>query len=85
MSFLSAFNSLDNRKKIEIVLAAAKARSLLLNQKDGMRPADIIALDIMPLGSVKSGLKGLFDSRQIKKDGERYVLPGYRINELAAK
>ena len=87
ISFLSEFQKINsNPEKMEIILLAAKARSLLFEVSDGLSPVDIIALDIMPVGSVKSSLKILFDSRKIKKDKDgRYFLPGYRINEIINK
>lgn len=83
-TFLPAFSEIDgNITKIEILLAGAKARSLHLNEPDGLQPGDIIASGIMADGSVKSSLKKLFDSHKIKKDKEgRYFIPSYRISEL---
>lgn len=84
MHFLPAFEGRDNAKKIEIVLAASKARALLFpTYGDGLLPKEIIALDVMPTGSVKSCLNQLSKSKKIKQDAEgRYFLPGYRIIEL---
>lgn len=81
---LPTFSSIDsNSAKIEILLAAAKARALYLNEPDGLLPGEIIATGIMPVGSFKSSLKKLFDAHKIKKDKEnRYYLPSYRIPEL---
>lgn len=83
-SFRDVFNDLkSNTHKIEIVLCAVKARSLFFNEVDGLPPGDIIALSVMPEGSVKTSLKKLFDDRKIKKDKEgRYFVPAYRIPEL---
>lgn len=82
-SFLPAFTELDNRRKIEIVLAAAKARHLLFDVEDGLSPNDIIALSIMPDGSVKTSLRGLLSDHKIKKDKDgHYYLPSYRISEV---
>jgi hypothetical protein len=82
--FYDAFNALkSNAKKIEIILAAAKARALFLGEEDGMPPGDIITLGVMPEGSVKTSLKKLFDNRKINKDKEgRYFIPAYRVPEL---
>jgi DNA-binding transcriptional ArsR family regulator len=69
--------------KIEILLAAAKARAIYLNEPDGLLPIEIIATGIMASGSVKSSLKKLFDAHKIKRDKEgRYFIPAYRIPEL---
>lgn len=84
--FLPNFMDLSNINKIEIILLASKARALVFELADGMTPGEIIALDVMPVGSAKSSVKNLFDSKRIKKDKVgRYFLPGYRINELIAK
>lgn len=87
ISFLDEFQKINsNNDKMEIILLAAKARSLLFEVSDSLSPSDIITLDIMPVGSVKSSLKILFDSRKIKKDKDgRYFLPGYRMNEIISK
>lgn len=85
--FTPAFDELQgNETKVEVLLAGAKARSLLFGDPDGMLPAEILATGIMAEGSVKSSLKRLFDSRKIKKDkGGRYSLPVHRIPELAKR
>lgn len=82
--FLPAFSQLGgNIPKVEILLAAAKARALYLNEPDGLLPGEIIAAGIMAVGSAKSSIKKLADSHKIKKDKEgRYFLPPYRIAEL---
>lgn len=83
-SFHDPFNILKgNMQKVEIILAAAKARALFFNEVNGLSSGDIIALGVMADGSVKSSLKKLFDNHKIKKDKEgRYFLPAYRIPEL---
>jgi len=82
--FLDAFTEIENNiGKIEILLAASKARALFLNEPDGLFPGDIITLSIMPAGSVKSSLKKLSDKYKIKQDKEgRYFIPAYHIPEL---
>lgn len=87
ISFQHGFEKVvSNDDKIEIVLLACKARSLLFKTQDGLTHGEIIALGIMPEGSAKTSIKRLFDSRKIKKDKEgRYFLPGYRINEVVVK
>lgn len=82
--FLPAFSEIQgNMTKIEILLAGAKARSLHLNEPDGLFPGDIISFEIMPAGSVKTSLKKLYDDRKMKQDKEgRYFIPAYRIPEL---
>lgn len=85
--FLPAFSGLEsNALKIEVLLAAARARAMFLNEPDGLLPGEIIATGIMAVGSVKSTLKNLFDGHKIKKDKEgRYLLPPYRVPELVKK
>ena len=81
--FLPAFREIKgNMEKIEILLTGAKARSLYLNELDGLEPGKIISFEIMPAGSCKSSLKKLYDDRKIKKQDNRYVIPAYRIPEL---
>jgi hypothetical protein len=75
-----------NDAKIEILLAGAKARALFFEMPDGLLPGEIIAAGLMPEGSVKTSLKRLFDSHQIKKDKQgRYFLPAHRIQDLVKK
>ena len=83
-SFLPPFTALNNRSKIELVLAVAKARHLLFDVEDGLTPNDIIALSVMPEGSVKSGLRNLLSEHKIKKDKGtgHYYIPSYRIAEI---
>src|SRR5262245_60836597 len=85
--FTAAFDNVDgNETKLELLLAGAKARALLFDVADGLLPKEIIATGIMAEGSVKSGLKGLFDDRKVKKDKDgRYILPGHRIADLAKR
>jgi hypothetical protein len=84
---LSAFHKIDgNDTKIEVLLAGAKARSLLSSISDGLSPGEIIALGVMPTGSAKTSLKKLFDNHKISKDKEgRYMLPSHRIPDLVKK
>ncbi len=83
-TFLPAFSDLEGSGvKIEILLAGAKARSLYLNEPDGLKPVEIIEIGILATGSVKSGLRQLLQGHKIKKDKEgRYFIPSYRIPEL---
>ena len=82
--FLPEFDAVSgNEMKIELLLAGAKARTLLFGLADGFAPSEIIATGIMAEGSVKTSLKRLFDNRRIKKDKEgSYFLPAHRIPEL---
>jgi hypothetical protein len=86
IAVLPAFEKVNgNAEKIEIILMASKALSLLIEgQRDGMTQGQITAMDIMPEGSVKSTLKKLFDSKKTKKnsDDSGYYIPNYRINEV---
>lgn len=83
MHFLVEFESIvSNDAKIEVILLAAKAKSLLFDEPDGLAPSQIIALEVMPAGSVKSSLKKLSDARKIKKDSQgRYFIPNYGVTE----
>lgn len=72
-----------NMSKVEILLAAAKARALYLNEPDGLFPIQIITTGIIAAGSVKSSIKKLAEAHKIKKDKEgRYFIPSYRIPKL---
>lgn len=86
-SFLAQFDELENNdEKIELVLAAAKARALIFNAEDGMLPKEIIELGVMPAGSVKTSIRRLQGEHKIKKNkSERYVLPPYRVPEMLKK
>ncbi len=78
----------SNANKVELVFLAEKARALLFPNatNEGLGQSEIIALDIMPEGSVKSTLKKLFDTKQIRKSSNgKYVIPNYRILELQNK
>ena len=84
-SFHDEFNALKkNPQKVEIILAAAKAKALFFNEPDGLTQKELVELSVMAEGSIKSTLKRLYDSHKIKKDKEgRYFIPAYRISELA--
>ena len=83
-SFHPKLHDIDgNDRKIEILLAGAKARALYFNLPDGLLPGEVIHAGLMPVGSVKTSLKRLFDNHKIKKDKEgRYFLPAHRIPGL---
>jgi hypothetical protein len=87
IQFLADFYEASNQQKMLIVLLGAKAKSILFEGQDGFTPSEIIAHDIMPLGSVKSTLKSLLeDTHEIKKSGEkRYYVPNYVIAKLASR
>lgn len=82
--FLAGFTTIiSNEAKVEAVLLASKAKSLIFDEPEGLTPIEIIRLDIMPEGSVKSSLKKLNDGRKIKKDATgKYSIPNYRINKV---
>lgn len=82
--FKDAFTQINNNAlKIELLLAAARARSLYFNEQDGLTAQEIIILSIMPEGSVKTTLRKLFSiEHKIKQSGKRYLLPSYRIPEI---
>lgn len=85
ISFLKAFDSLNNYNKIRVILLTAKAKNLLnLSETDGLTPKAIIDLDVMPEGSVKSTLKKLLEvERDIKKGKNgNYVVPSYKLPDI---
>ena len=85
LTFRSTFHSIDdNRRKIEVVLAGALARSLVFpDVSPSLLPKEIIAMQVMPAGSVKTALRTLIKSGSIKKDSAgAYHIPMYRLDEL---
>jgi hypothetical protein len=87
LSFLSEFSGINtNTDKVEIILMAAKARSLLFSASESLSPKDIISLGVIPEGSVKSSLKDLYDHQKIKKDKNGgYFIPYYRVQDIIKK
>ncbi len=88
IGFLPAFEKIgSNIEKVEIILLASKALSLLEDGiPDGMTQGQIVSLGVIPEGSVKSTLKKLFDTKRIKKNKELgYYVPNYRIKEIVEK
>jgi hypothetical protein len=85
VTFLQAFYKLENQMKLLVVLISQKARHLLFDAiSESMSPSELIALDIMAEGSVKSSLKRLLEkTHQIKKDGQKkYYVPNYLLANL---
>jgi len=90
MSFKDKFNELQNNAdKLEIIFLADKARSLIFDEKDkqeGLSQGNLIIMEVMPKGSIKSTLKTLFDKRKVLKNAKgKYYIPNYRLNELFLK
>ncbi len=88
IGFLPAFEKVGNNiNKVEIILLASKALSLLEGgMPDGLNQGQIVNLGVIPEGSVKSTLKKLFDAKKIKKNKELgYYVPNYRIKEVVEK
>ena len=89
MNFKDRFSELQNNSdKLEIIFLAGKARALIFDKdlKEGLSQGDLVAMDVMPEGSVKSTLKKLSDKRKVLKNKEgKYSLPNYRINELFSR
>jgi hypothetical protein len=87
--FREPFYILDsNADKLEVIFLAEKARSLLFEngENEGLRQSNLIALEIMPGGSVKSTLWKLVDDKQIRKNAQQlYYIPNYRLPQLFAK
>ena len=82
IEFLPIFYEQKNEVKILILLAASKARKELFQDDEKMSPSDIIALKIMPEGSVKATLKKLLDEKIIRTEVRKYYLPSYQIRAL---
>jgi hypothetical protein len=82
--FLEDFAALpSNEARLEVALLASKAKALLLEEKEGIAPAELIEMQMMPAGSVKSTLKKLFDSKKIHKNSEgKYFIPNYRLSSI---
>lgn len=85
VDFLPSFNNLNNQKKILVILAGSKARSLLFNEEEKISPTHIISLQVMPTGSVKSTLKRLLSTKEINCKDSAYFIPNYKINTLAGQ
>jgi len=85
IDFFESFHSLSNELKILIILAASKARSILLKTEEKLSPTEIIHLEVMPEGSVKGNLKKLLESHEIKSEGSKYFLPNYQIRQLVSR
>ncbi|KKR27990.1 MAG: hypothetical protein UT61_C0060G0003 [Candidatus Woesebacteria bacterium GW2011_GWA1_39_8] len=85
MEFLPAFHKLSNDLRILVLLAASKAKASIFSQEENLSPKNIIDLEIAPEGSVKSSLKNLLDSKEIRSKMQKYYLPNYKISDLAEK
>lgn len=89
MNFKDKFRKLGtNAEKLEVILLADKARALVFSdgEKEGMSQSEVLVVEAMPEGSVKSTLKTLSDNRKILKNSEgKYYIPGYRLSELFSK
>ena len=87
ISFLGGFSSIiSNESKLEVILLASKARFLILEEVEGFSPSEIIKMEIMPEGSVKSSIKKLSDARKIKKNvNGKYIIPNYRMNDIIGR
>jgi len=85
IDFFESFHNLSNELKILIILAASKARSILLKTEEKLSPTEIIGLDVMPEGSVKGTLKKLLESHEIKSERSKYSLPNYQIRQLVSR
>ena len=73
----------SNLLKLKVVFLASKVKSLLFDEDEGFIPKELIALEIMPEGSIKGVVKQLFDSKIIKKNSEgKYYLPDYQVGKI---
>lgn len=84
LDFTKSFRELPNLKKILVLLAAFKARNLVLGIEEKVSPSEVMKMDIMPEGSVKTALKSLLEDGEIKSDKGKYYLPNYKIPRLVA-
>lgn len=87
LTLLPGFHGIkSNPDKLEIILIATKARSLLFpDTEDGLTPSEIIAMDIMPGGSVKTAIKALREGSHIKKKSKKYIVLNYRLEAIILK
>jgi len=88
VKFKDAFFQLKtNADRLEIILLADKARALIFpDHNEGVTQTDVLNVQAMPEGSVKTTIKTLFDGRKILKNKEgKYYVPGYRLPELFSK
>ena len=42
-------------------------------------------MEVAPEGSIKTTLKTLFDSREIKSEKGKYYLPNYKLSQVVAR
>ena len=87
VTFLPEFYKLGNASKVLVVLTAQKARHLLFEDEfttDAMSSSEIIALEVMAEGSVKSTVKRLLEkTHDIKRNSDKkYYIPNYQLNNL---
>lgn len=82
LDFSHLFEKLTNINKVFILLAAIKARYLILGTNEKIAPSEIIKMDVMKEGSVKNTLKKLLDGNEIKSDDGKYYLPNYKIAQM---
>jgi len=85
LDFSGKFHELPNAEKILLVLAAIKARSLVLGTEDKISPSEIIKMEVAPEGSIKGTLKALLESKDIKSDNGKYSLPNYKLSQVVAR
>lgn len=90
LTFLPAFYKLGNTSKVLVILTAQKARHLLFGEvytSEALSSAEIIALDVMAEGSVKSTVKRLLEKTyDIKKNSDKkYYIPNYQLSSLRQK
>lgn len=83
--FTKNFRTLPNIEKILVVLCAVKARHLVMGTEDKIGPKEIIGMDIAPEGSIKSALKNLLDSKEIRAEKSKYFLPNYKLTQVISR
>jgi len=89
LQFREPFYLLDvNVDKLEVIFLAEKARAIRLKDEnnEGLAQRDLIILNVMPKGSIKSSLKKLADKKQVTKNTKgKYTIPNYRLSQLFDK
>jgi len=83
--FSATFHKLLNSEKILVILAAIKAKHLVLDTLDRIAPVGIINLEVMPIGSVKGSLRTLSRNKEIKSDKNGYYLPNYKLPQIIGR
>ncbi|HAQ03176.1 TPA: hypothetical protein DCQ22_04795 [Candidatus Nomurabacteria bacterium] len=86
IDFTEKFRELPKKEALLLLLSAIKVRNLIDSKfKDEITPSEIIKMEIMAEGTVKSSLKILSDAKDIKVRDGKYSLPNYKIPSVAER